>query len=70
MLLDEVLSSYSVDIDRVYLTGFSMGGYGTWGLAMAYPESFAAIAPICGDGMVQWVEVLKDIPAWGLPRGR
>ncbi|MGB3715778.1 MAG: prolyl oligopeptidase family serine peptidase [Candidatus Promineifilaceae bacterium] len=63
-LLDEELSSYSVDLDRVYLTGFSMGGYGTWGLAMAYPQSFAAIAPICGGGMVQWVEILKDIPVW------
>jgi predicted peptidase len=41
-----------------------MGGYGTWGMAMAYPESFAAIAPICGGGMVQWVEILKDIPVW------
>jgi predicted peptidase len=64
MLLDEVLSSYSVDLDRVYLTGFSMGGYGTWGLAMAYPETFAAMVPICGGGMVQWVEILKDIPVW------
>jgi predicted peptidase len=64
MLLDEVLSSYALDLDRIYLTGFSMGGYGVWGMAMAYPESVAAIAPICGGGMVQWVGILKEIPVW------
>jgi predicted peptidase len=64
LLLDEVTSSYSVDLDRIYLTGFSMGGYGTWGLAMNYPETFAAIAPICGGGMDRFIEDLKHIPVW------
>src|SRR3989440_9076918 len=49
-LLDEVTKKYSVDLSRVYLTGLSMGGYGTWMLGTAYPERFAAIAPICGGG--------------------
>ena len=49
-LLDEVTRNYSVDRSRVYLTGLSMGGYGTWMLGTAYPERFAAIAPICGGG--------------------
>ncbi len=62
--LDEVISTYSVDDGRIYLTGNSMGGYGTWGLAIAYPELFAAIAPICGGGIPEDVCVLKDVPVW------
>ncbi len=49
-LLDEVLKKYAIDRRRVYLTGLSMGGYGTWDLGLSYPERFAAIAPICGGG--------------------
>lgn len=49
-LLDEVTEKYAVDKSRVYLTGLSMGGYGTWDLGLAFPERFAAIAPICGGG--------------------
>src|SRR5487761_1734967 len=47
-LLDEIEQNYAVDPDRVYVTGLSMGGYGTWALATAYPQRFAAIVPICG----------------------
>ncbi len=47
-LLDEIEAKYRVDTDRVYLTGLSMGGFGTWTLAAKYPNRFAAIAPICG----------------------
>jgi len=63
-LLDEVMANYAVDPHRVYLTGLSMGGYGTWSLAMEFPELFAAIAPICGGGMPEWVVMLKDVPVW------
>ena len=49
-LLDEVEDKYAVDTHRVYLTGISMGGFGTWHLGLKYPEKFAAIAPICGGG--------------------
>lgn len=49
-LLDEVVKTYAVDKSRVYLTGLSMGGYGTWSLGLAHPEKFAAIVPICGGG--------------------
>lgn len=49
-LLEEIIEKYRVDTTRVYLTGLSMGGYGTWNLGLAYPEKFAAIAPICGGG--------------------
>ena len=49
-LLDDVVRELPVDEDRIYLTGLSMGGYGTWRMALAQPERFAAIAPICGGG--------------------
>src|SRR5256886_7499082 len=49
-LLEDVEAKYKVDKSRVYLTGLSMGGYGSWSLGLAHPEKFAAIAPICGGG--------------------
>jgi predicted peptidase len=49
-LLDQVQSSLPVDSKRVYVTGLSMGGYGTWNLISRHPERFAAAAPICGGG--------------------
>jgi len=63
-LLDEILASYKVDRDRVYLTGLSMGGFGTWALAAAHPERFAAIVPICGGGNPADAGRLKDLPIW------
>ncbi|MDB6029520.1 MAG: phospholipase/carboxylesterase [Verrucomicrobiales bacterium] len=47
-LLDEVEKTYRVDQHRVYLTGLSMGGYGSWELGLSNPGRFAAMAPICG----------------------
>ena len=55
-LLDDVTGRYAVDTNRVYLTGLSMGGYGTWSLGLEQPERFAAMAPICGGG--QYITVL------------
>lgn len=49
-LLDEIENQYAVDPHRIYLTGLSMGGFGTWSLGLSHPERFAAIAPICGGG--------------------
>lgn len=63
-LILDITSAYNVDRDRIYLTGLSMGGYGTWALAGRYPETFAAIAPICGGGDVKKAAALKDIPVW------
>jgi predicted peptidase len=63
-LLDQVLSQQRIDPTRVYLTGLSMGGRGTWDLAAAYPERFAAIVPICGSGNPADARKLKDIPVW------
>ena len=50
VLLDHVCKEYRVDTSRLYLTGLSMGGYGSWSLGMALCDRFAAIAPICGGG--------------------
>jgi len=55
-LLDDVTARHRVDTNRVYLSGMSMGGYGSWNLAARQPERFAAVAPICGGGPM--VEVL------------
>ncbi|NQT03598.1 MAG: prolyl oligopeptidase family serine peptidase [Planctomycetes bacterium] len=63
-LVDDIAARYKVDKERIYLTGLSMGGFGTWSLASAYPERFAAIAPICGEGSRIMALKLKDIPAW------
>jgi len=63
-LLDDIVSRYNVDTERIYLTGLSMGGYGTWTLAAAYPERFAAIAPICGGGERYMADKFKNVPVW------
>ncbi|MBL9168954.1 MAG: prolyl oligopeptidase family serine peptidase [Verrucomicrobiales bacterium] len=49
-LLDKLSRKHRVDPKRIYLTGLSMGGYGSWSLATRHPERFAAVAPICGGG--------------------
>ena len=64
-LLDGVTAAYRVDPARVYLTGLSMGGFGTWELAMRMPHRFAAIAPICGGGNPTMAAFrLRDMPVW------
>lgn len=60
----EYIKQPFVDESKVYLTGNSMGGYGTWALAMAHPELFAGIIPICGGGMSWNAWMLKDINVW------
>lgn len=71
-LLDAIEVKYPVDKKRVYLTGISMGGYGTWKLGLAHPERFAALMPICGGGnMIDVVlgpgdkgDAFKNLPIW------
>ena len=53
-----------VDAERVYAMGASMGGYGTWQLAMSIPEAFAAIVPICGGGMAWNTGRLANVDVW------
>jgi predicted peptidase len=63
-IVEQVMAEYAVDEQRIYLTGLSMGGFGTWSLAMAHPDLFAAIAPICGGGMPDLVSLIKGVPVW------
>lgn len=63
-LLDDIIERYRADRNRIYLTGLSMGGFGTWDLSMKYPEMFAALAPICGGGDPSQVGKIKHIPIW------
>jgi len=71
-LLDEIIQKYKVDKGRIYLTGMSLGGYGTWNLGLISPERFAAIAPICGGAQMvalsltsrEKPQTLKSLPVW------
>lgn len=71
-LLDEIERTHRVDPRRVYLTGLSMGGYGAWALGLAFPERFAALAPVCGGGefLTPFMsshlkrDALRRLPVW------
>ncbi len=63
-LLDEVVKQQHVDQERIYVTGLSMGGFGTWALAFHSPDRFAAISPICGGGEVEWTKKFTKLPTW------
>jgi predicted peptidase len=77
-LLDEITATYAVDTRRIYLTGLSMGGYGTWDLGLTYPEKFAAIVPICGGGELMTLSLashekgpaLKTLGVWAFHGGK
>ena len=72
--LDELLrhtqATERVDPDRVLVTGMSMGGYGTWALAITHPERFAAIAPVCGGGSAPGAPRIAHLPIWAFHGGR
>ena len=61
--IDDMIHMFSADTTRIYLCGLSMGGFGTWYTAMAYPELFAAIVPCCGGGMA-WNAGVLTMPVW------
>jgi len=63
-VLDKSLKTLPIDKRRVYLTGLSMGGFGSWELAMRRPNLFAAVAPVCGGGDETQAARLKNIPIW------
>ena len=63
-LLDEIEANYRVDKNRIYVTGLSMGGNGTWSLALAEPNRFAAIAPVCGWSVPSVACTIKHLPIW------
>lgn len=77
LLLDELEVNLRVDKNREYVTGLSMGGYGTWDLAAHYPQRFAAVAPICGGGdrlalklAGDRLEALKTLGVWAFHGGK
>ncbi|MCL2298563.1 MAG: prolyl oligopeptidase family serine peptidase [Firmicutes bacterium] len=67
-MLEQACAEYPVDRSRIYITGVSMGGFGTWGMLRAYPDYFAAAVPICGgwdlDDDVALAPAMKDVPIW------
>lgn len=77
-LLDDIEARYPVDTRHVYLTGLSMGGFGTWSLGLSHPERFAAIAPICGGGdfitpylaEAEHKAALVSLPVWAFHGGK
>lgn len=63
-MLSKLLKKYRIDPDRVYLTGLSMGGFGSWEWACTYPNRFAAIAPVCGGGDIQMADEITKVAVW------
>jgi predicted peptidase len=65
-ILDETRAAYPIDEKRIYVTGLSMGGYGTWDMLSRYPDLFAAAVPICGGGDLTR---LWEVPTQGFELG-
>ena len=63
-LMDVLLDEFSIDVNRQYITGLSMGGYGTWDMITRYPKRFAAAAPMSGAGDPTKAALFKALPIW------
>jgi len=63
-LLDDIKGKYNVNENKMYVTGLSMGGFGTWDIITRYPDMFAAAVPMGGAGDLARADVIKDIPIW------
>ncbi len=63
-MLDSLIREFSVDENRLYITGLSMGGYGTWDAIMRFPNKFACAIPMSGGGDSTQVQRIKHIPIW------
>lgn len=63
-LIAAIQKEFSIDAKRIYLTGLSMGGFGTWDLLARRPELFAAAVPVCGGADETTAEKIKHIPTW------
>lgn len=63
-LVLKTIEDYPVDENRLYITGLSMGGFGTWDMITRYPDLFAAAMPVCGGGDPTKAHLLVDIPIW------
>jgi predicted peptidase len=65
-MLEETIKREPIDTGRLYLTGLSMGGYGSWDWAMREPDRFAAVVPICGGGDESKAGRLAKTPVWSV----
>lgn len=63
-VIDVLKNEFNVDDKRLYVTGQSMGGYGTWHFILKYPKMFAAAVPICGGGNPELANTIVDVPVW------
>lgn len=63
-MIDQTIADEQIDVSRIYVTGLSMGGFGSWDLALRQPDRFAAVAPICGGVDCSRLTVLKSVPVW------
>lgn len=63
-LLEKLKKEKPIDLDRVYVTGLSMGGYGTWDLLSRHADLVAAAVPICGGGDESKAPAMKGVPIW------
>jgi poly(3-hydroxybutyrate) depolymerase len=63
-IADEVAMEFEIDPARHYITGLSMGGYGTWDAIIRNPMRFAAAIPVCGAGDPSKADLIKDLPIW------
>lgn len=64
LLDNEIFAKYSVDMDRILMTGLSMGGFATWFTMMYQPDLLAAAIPVCGGADPQMADMIKHIPTW------
>jgi len=64
LLVEHVAASHKIDRSRIYCTGLSMGGYGTWAMIAKYPKLFAAVVPICGGGDPASAKKITKVPIW------
>ena len=67
--LDQVVSEYRVDASRIYLVGYSRGGFGAWSMAEQFPETFAAIVPIAGGGIRFYLHLTNENAAFWVFHG-
>lgn len=63
-LIDKIVEEYPIDTDRIYITGLSMGGFGTWDLITRFPNKFAAAIPMSGAGDPSKADLIKHMPVW------
>ena len=63
-VIDHVVSKYRIDESRIYITGLSLGGHGSWNYATQYPDRVAAVVPVCGRGNVNLACKMEDVPLW------